>query len=242
VFFSFGGFWETSRIAAEVKDPRKTLPRALVLGVLCVTVIYLMTTAAFVYLVPPAASDSAAGFARLAGEALLGPSGPAMLSGVVLVSVVASAMAMIMVAPRLYEAMAADGLFPRSVAARRSPASAPVRATLVLAALATVFVLLGTFDQIVAFFIATALAFIAMAALSLFVVRRRDGALAPFRVPGYPVTPALFVLLVLAIVAMVAANRPLQAGAGLALVLVGIPLSARVGVARRGPGRTGESE
>ena len=229
VFFSFGGFWEASRIAGEVRDPRRTLPRALVLGVATVTGVYLMTTAAFIYLVPPTAATSAAEFAHRFGEALLGPAGPTVLASIVVLSVVPSAMAMIIVAPRLYEAMAADALFPAWLAERHRASGAPVRSTVVLAALASLFVLLGTFDQIVAFFLCTTLGFIAMAAAALFAVRRRDGATgAPFRTPGYPVTPALFVVLVLSIVLMVAAHRPLQAVAGLVIVMIGLLLQRRL--------------
>ena len=225
VFFSFGGFWETSRIAGEVRDPRRTLPRALVLGVMSVTAIYVMTTLAFVYLVPPTAATSASEFARRAGEALLGPAGPSVLATIVVVSVVPSAMAMTMVAPRLYEAMSSDGLFPAAVAIRHPATGAPVRATAALASLATIFVLLGTFEQIAAFFMCTTLGFVALAAAAVFVLRRRVHDTSAFRAPGYPVTPALFVVLVLAVVTLVAINRPLQALAGLALVLLGLPLS-----------------
>lgn len=223
VFFSFGGFWEASRIAGEVRDPRRTLPIALVAGVVCVTVIYLMTTVAFIYLVPASAATSASEFARLAGEALLGSAGPAVLASVVLLSVVASAMAMIMVAPRLYEAMSLDGLFPRALTVRHPTTGAPVRATALLATLASLFVVVGTFQQIVAFFIATALTFIALAAAALFVVRRRDGGHRAFRAPAFPLTPAVFAGFVSVVVLMVAVNRPLQALAGLALVLAGVP-------------------
>ncbi len=222
VFFSFGGFWETSRIAGEVRDPRRTLPRALVGGVLAVTAIYLMTTLAFIYLVPPAATTGAAELARLAGEALMGAPGPVVLASVVLLSVVASAMAMMMVSPRLYEAMGRDGLFPRAVAIRSRATGAPVRATALLAALSTVFVLLGTFQQIVAFFFVPALAFLALSAAALFAVRRRGGGAPVYLAPGYPFTPALFVLLVSAIVLMVGISRPLQALVGVLLVVAGV--------------------
>ena len=132
---------------------------------------------------------------------------------------------MVMVAPRLYEAMSQDGLFPAAVAARHPLTGAPVRTTIVLALLATVFVLVGSFDQIVAFFMCTTLCFVALAAAAVFVVRRRESAVAAFLAPGYPVTPALFALLVLTVVAMVAINRPFQALAGFALVLLGLPVS-----------------
>jgi len=233
VFFSFGGFWETSRIAAEIASPRRNLPRALIGGVLAVTVIYVMTTVAFMYLVPASAATSAAEFARLAGLALAGPAGPTLLAGAVLVSVVASVMAMVMVAPRLYEAMSGDGLFPATFG-RRGSVNAPVRSTLLLGVLSSVFVLAGTFDQIVSFFIATALVFLALAAGALIIVRRRDGHRVPddvFVAPGYPFTPALFIGLVVAIVLMVAVNRPVEALAGFAIVSLGLPAYGRFAAA-----------
>lgn len=223
VFFSFGGFWETSRIAAEMRDPRRTAPLALVTGVVCVTAIYLLTTLAFILLVPPSGATSAAEFARLAGEALAGPIGPTLLSAAVLLSVVASTMAMMMVAPRLYEAMGRDGLFPAAVATRAASGS-PVRSTLVLAALSTTMVLLGTFDQIVSFFIAPTLVFLALAAGAVFIVRRRPSPAASFQAPGYPLTPVVFITLVVVVALMVAANRPLQALAGLVMVALGLPV------------------
>jgi APA family basic amino acid/polyamine antiporter len=227
VFFSFGGFWETSRIAGEVRDPQRTLPRALVLGVLTVTLIYVMTTAAFIVLVPPAAATSAAAFARQAGEAMLGSAGPGVLAVVVLVSVVASAMAMIMVAPRLYEAMSLDGLFPAWLAVRSSRTGAPMRSTIWLTSIATMFVALGTFDQIVAVFVCTTLVFVALAAGAVFRLRRTS-VRAPFLTPGHPLTPALFIALLLVIVAMIAINRPWQAATGLVAVLIGVPAARRL--------------
>jgi len=98
----------------------------------------------------------------------------------------------------------------------------PIKATALTATLASLLVVLGTFQQIVAFFICTGFGFIALAAAAVFVMRRR-APLAPFRVPGYPYTPALFILLMLVVLVLVAVNSPLQAGAGIALLLLGLP-------------------
>ncbi len=222
-FYSFGGFWEASRVAGEMRDPRRQLPRALALGVTVVTLIYLTTTLAFVYLVPPEQAGSASEFARRFGEALLGPSGPRSLAAVVVLSVVASAMALLLMAPRVYIAMSRDGLFLTALASLHPVTKAPVRATALLAAIASVFVLTGTFQQIVAFFLCTTLVFIALAAAGLFRFRRRESDAAGFRAPGYPVTAALFVAFILAVVALAVHARPLQAFAGFALVLTGLP-------------------
>jgi APA family basic amino acid/polyamine antiporter len=221
VFFSFGGFWEASRIAGEVKHATRTMPLALALGVGTVTIVYVATTAAFIYLVPVQQTTGAAEFARLAGENMLGANGPAVLAWIVVLSVIASALALLIMAPRLYVAMGADHLFPHALAAVHQTTGTPVRATLLLATLASMFVAVGTFQQIVAFFMCTTLGFVALAAGGLFVVRRRDDA-QTFATPGYPVTPAIFVLLVVAVVVLVAANRPWQAAAGLGVILMGL--------------------
>ena len=222
-FFSFGGFWEASRVAGEVRDPGRTLPVALALGVTSVTLAYVLTTVAFMYLVPPEGATSAAEFARRAGHAVLGAAGPPVLASIVVLSVAASALALLIMAPRLYVAMSRDGLFPAALAAVRPGTDTPAGAMALLAFLASVYVLAGTFEQIVAFFLCTTLGFVALAAAALFVVRRREPHGTPFRSPGYPVGPALFVLLIAAVVALVAMARPLQAFAGFALVLMGLP-------------------
>lgn len=221
-FFSFGGFWEASRIAGEVRDPGRTLPRALTLGIVVVTLAYVVTTVAFIYVVPAEQTTSAAAFARRAGEGMLGARGPSVLAAVVVLSVLASAMALVMMAPRLYVAMSRDRLFPSSLGAVSQASGAPARATGILAILASAYVLAGTFQQIVAFFLCTALSFVALAAAALLVIRRREPGATAFRAPGFPLTPVLFVLLVAAVVTLVAAARPLQALAGFVLVLPGV--------------------
>ena len=222
-FYSFGGFWEASRVAGEMRDPRRQLPRALGLGVAAVTAIYLLTTLAFLYLVPSDQATTAGEFARRAGAALLGPSGAPALAAVVAVSVVASVMALLLMAPRMYLAMSGDRLFPAALAALHPATQAPARATAMLAAVASLFVLSGTFPQVVAFFMCTTLVFIALAAAGLFAVRRRRPDAGGFRCPGYPATPAAFVLLVGAVIAMIAMARPAPALGGFALLLLGIP-------------------
>jgi APA family basic amino acid/polyamine antiporter len=133
-------------------------------------------------------------------------------------------MALLMMAPRLYVAMSRDGLFPSALALPNPVTKAPVRATAVLAVLASLFVLIGTFEQIVSFLVCTAMGFIALAAAALIVVRRRaPDAGGGFRAPGFPVTTWLFVLLVASVVALVAINRPVQAIAGFGLVALGWP-------------------
>lgn len=232
-FFSFGGFWEASRVAEEVRNPSRTMPAALGLGVACVTIAYVVTTAAFMYLVPASQIGSASEFADLAGRAMLGPAGPSVLAVIVVLSVMTSILALLIMAPRLYLAMGRDGVFPAPLASVHRVTGAPARATASLAVLASLFALVGTFQQIVAFFICSALTFIALAALALIVVRRRQPHAAPFRAPWYPLTTWLFVLLVTTVVTLVAVNRPIEALTGFVLVLAGLPARALF-PARRG--------
>src|SRR5918997_1820216 len=109
--FSFGGWWDLSKLGGEVRDPRRTLPLALALGVLVVTAVYVLTSAAFVYLVAPERVTSGEAFAAQAGEALFGRAGGLVFTGVVVVAVLGSLAAYTMSAPRVYFAMARDVLF-----------------------------------------------------------------------------------------------------------------------------------
>jgi APA family basic amino acid/polyamine antiporter len=222
VFFSFGGFWEASRVAGEVHDPETTLPRALALGVAAVTLAYAGITAAMIYLVPIGESRSAAELARRAGEAMLGRAGPAALSAVVIISVAGSAMALLFMAPRLYLAMGRDGLFPPGLCALHPRTGAPARATALLAGVASLLVASGNFEQIVAFFLCTALVFVALAASAVFPARRL-GLPGRFLAPGYPATPALFLVFLGAVIVCITLARPKQVLAGFALVLLGVP-------------------
>ena len=231
VFYSFGGFWEASRLAGEFRDAKRRLPLALAFGTAAVTLLYVLTTAAFVYLVPVDPSLTATEFTRRAGEAL-GRSGPAVLAGIVVLSAAASALALLLMAPRVYVAMSRDGLFPPALAAIDPGSGAPRRATALLAAIATVFVLTGTFEQIVALFLCSMLVLIALAAAGIFVLRRRGGGPPEFACPGYPATPLAFIALLLAVSGLMAAAHPVPALAGFALAALGLP-AHRVFSARR---------
>ncbi|MGA9565629.1 MAG: amino acid permease, partial [Candidatus Korobacteraceae bacterium] len=115
-FYSYGGWWDVSKIAGEVKDPARTLPRALVLGVLAVVAAYVLVSAVFVYLIPPESVTSDHTFVAQAGAILFGRSGANLLAGAVVLCIVGGMAAMIMLCPRVYYAMARDGVFLPAVA------------------------------------------------------------------------------------------------------------------------------
>jgi basic amino acid/polyamine antiporter, APA family len=222
-FFSFGGWWDLSRLGGEVRDPGRTLPRALTLGVLAVTLVYVLTSAAFVYLVPPERVTSGEAFAAQAGEALFGRAGALVFTCVVVVAVLGSLAAFTMAAPRVYFAMARDGLFFHAAAKLNPRTGAPVRAILMQAALACALVLLGTFDEIISYFMFAVVLFVTLTVAGLFVLRR-GGVAAEYMTPLYPLTPAVYLLLSAGLLCLLALGSPRQALSGVAVVALGLPV------------------
>jgi basic amino acid/polyamine antiporter, APA family len=221
-FFSFGGWWDLSKVAGEVRDPKRTLPRAMIYGVTILTVVYILTSAVFMYLVPLQQVTSGEIFVAQAGEALFDRVGGQVLSSIVIVAVLGSLAAVVMSAPRVYFAMARDGLFLQSAAALHPRFGTPARAITIQATLASLLALVGTFNTIISYFIFVVVIFIALTVAALFVFRR--GARAEFHTPGYPVTPVVFLLLIALVLFLLGGHNPLQAGLGVAVVLLGLPV------------------
>jgi basic amino acid/polyamine antiporter, APA family len=222
-FFSFGGWWDTSRLTGEVKNPQRTMPRALALGVAAVTLLYIAVSAVFLYLVPLEEVESSEAFAAQAGTALFGETGGKVLSGIVTLSVIGCLFAFMTAAPRVYYAMARDGAVPAFVARVDPRTGAPVRAIAIQAVLAALLVALGTFDAIVAYFIFVTVIFLGLMVAGLFRLRRRAPA-ASFTTPGYPLTPGLFLASVAMVLVLLLAGRPSQALLGVAVVGTGWPV------------------
>ena len=250
-FFAFGGWWEAAKLSGEVRDPARTMPRALALGVGIVTLTYVLTSAAFLYLVPLDAVTSDEAFAAFAGEAIFGTAGGIVLATVVLVSVAGSLFAVQMMLPRLYYAMGRDGVFPAGFGRLHPTRGTPVRAILFQAALASVLVAVGTFDAIIAYFIFVTVGFVGMTVAGVW---RLNGLAGFGRVPsgldglvrgssgssGSPgssgssgssgwlllISAAVFLALMAVLLVLIAMNRPVQAVAGVAIVLAGVPVYA----------------
>lgn len=220
-FFAFGGWWDLSKLAGEVRAPERTLPRAMALGVMVVTLVYVVTSAVFLYLVPPERVTSGETFAAQAGEILFGRAGAGIFAGVVVLAVFGSLAGVVMAAPRVYYAMGRDGVFFKAIAAVHPRYDTPARAIVCQSALASVLVALGSFDEIVAYFIFVTVAFIALTAAAVFKLRR--AADAP-RVVGYPFAPFIFLTLVAVLLVLLAAHNPKQALLGAALVALGVPI------------------
>jgi APA family basic amino acid/polyamine antiporter len=231
-FFSFAGWWDASKIAGEVRDPERTLPHALILGISIVTVLYVAITAVFLYLVQPARIASDEAFAALVGEALFGRAGGVIFSSIVIVSILGSLAALLMAAPRVYYAMACDGLFFATFARIDSRRGTPAKAVALQAALACVLALTGSFREILDYFVVATLLFVSLTVAAVFVLGPRRAFPSSLRMPGYPLSPLLFLLPISVLMGLLFLGNPLRSSLGLLVVLLGVPVSGWV-VARR---------
>jgi basic amino acid/polyamine antiporter, APA family len=224
-FFSFGGWWDLSKLAGEVRNPERTVPRALIYGVAILTMVYILTSAAFMYLVPLERVTASEIFVAQAGEVLFGRMGGAVLSLIVIVAVLGSLAAIVMSAPRVYFAMARDGLFIPAVAAVHPRFETPARAIIIQATLASGLVLLGTFNTIISYFIFVVVTFIGLTIATLFVFhRRKSDNVVPYRTPGYPLTAIVFLLLTALVLFLIGGRNPKEAILGVVVVLLGLPV------------------
>ena len=223
-FFAFAGWWDLNKVAGEIKDPARTLPRALLLAVGIVTLTYISTSAVFMYLVPVSQVTSDETFAAQAGEVLFGRSGGILFSSVVILSIAGSLTGLLLMAPRVYFAMARDGVFLRFASAVHPAFGTPYRAIAIQGGLASVLVWLGTFSQILDYFIFVAVLFIALTVAGLFMIRRRQPDMPPYRTPFYPVTPIVFLILAAVLLVLLFGNSPLQAMLGVGVTALGIPV------------------
>jgi APA family basic amino acid/polyamine antiporter len=224
-FFSFAGWWDMSKVAGEVREPTRTMPRALMLGTMVVTAVYIAISAVFLYLVPAArVTADNQGFATLAGEALFGSSGARFFSAIVVAVVLGQLASVIMAAPRVYYAMARDGLFLPGVANLHPRFGTPARAIAIQASLASLLVLSGTFEEILAYFFFTVVYFIGLIVASGYGFARRRSAPDEPRTPGYPVTPLVFLLPVVVLLVLLATDQPVRVLCGAGIVALGLPV------------------
>ncbi|MGH9388593.1 MAG: APC family permease, partial [Vicinamibacteria bacterium] len=215
-FFSFGGWWEASKIAGEVRNPTRNLPLAFALGVALTTLLYVSISAVFLVVVPFEEAASGSAFAAVLGERLFGPAGGRILTLIVLVAGVGSLAAFLLAAPRLYLALAEDGLFPRRLARRHPSLGTPVLAIALQAVLASLLVIVGTFGEIVVYFMFATVAFIALSVAALWFVPERTAGVPLARLGG-----AVFVALAAVLLVVLLLGRPVPALSGVAVVALG---------------------
>lgn len=224
VLWAYEGWINVTNSAGEALDPQRTFARGIIIGTAALVALYLLANIGYLAALGP---DGVAGSQRVAADTvreLFGPVPAKFVSAAVLVSVFSAANGLALTGPRMYFAMARDGVFFRALGEVHPRFGTPAVAIAVGGAWAAVLTLWGSFEQLLTYVVFASWLFAALAAASVFVLRRRRPDLPrPFRVPGYPLTPAVFILAAVAIVANTVMARPVQAFAGLGIVLLGTP-------------------
>jgi basic amino acid/polyamine antiporter, APA family len=227
VLFAYGGWQTTSFLAGEVRDPTRTLPRALALGVLGVIAVY--TSVNFVYVRTLGANGLAATMtpASTVMRTLLGPDGASLIAAGIAFSTFGFLAQSMLTAPRVYFAMAEDRVFFRQVAWVAPRTSAPVIAIVVQGVWAIAIALTGTYAQVVNYVVAMDSLFFGLTAVCLLVLRSRakmQGTPAvAYRVPGHPWTTLLFIAAEWIVVLSTFEHDPKRASIGLCIAIAGLP-------------------
>lgn len=224
VLWAYEGWINVTNSAGEALDPQRTFARGIIVGTVALVFLYLLANVGYLAALGP---DGVAGSQRVAADTvreLFGPVPAKFVSAAVLVSVFSAANGLALTGPRMYFAMARDGVFFRALGDVHPRFGTPAVAIAVGGAWAALLTLWGSFEQLLTYVVFASWLFAALAAASVFVLRRRrPDAPRPFRVPGYPLTPAVFIIAAGAIVANTVVARPVQAFAGIGIVLLGTP-------------------
>ena len=226
VMFSYSGWNAAAYISEEVRDPGRNVPRALAIGTATVVVVYLLLNMLYVYAMPIdelAAQEANVG--TVAVERLFGAGAAGAWAAASVVMIAASVSAMVLVGPRVYFAMARDGLFFKAATRVHPRFRTPVVAIVAQSVWSGLLVLSGTFGQLVEYTGFAVVLFAGIAVLALFVLRwKRPADVRPFSAWGYPVAPLFFVVASLLIVVNAIRESPGPSGAGLLIIGAGIPL------------------
>lgn len=222
--FAYGGWHMVTYPAGETRDPEKTIPRALLYGTLIVTACYLGLNAAYLSILPVQQVAASERIASDAATALVGPSAGAAVSALVIISAFGGMSGIILTGPRVYYAMAQDGLAFRWMGAIHPRFHTPHWATVAQAVWACVLVATGTYRQLFTRVIYTEWLFFALLAVALFVLRRNPNYRPAYRMWGFPLAPLLFIAASLVIVVNQVVSDPKESAIGLLLVAAGLPV------------------
>ena len=226
VMWTYDGWADLSFMGGEVKDPARTLPRALILGTGLIVVVYLLMNFAYLYLVPIDEMARSPLITTTAAERvpLLAGRGTAVVAAMVMLSAFGGLLGSMMTGPRIFFAMADRGLFFKTIA-RVSPRwESPSVAIWLATGLGVVYVLLNDFQALAEKFILGIWPFYALAVAAVFVLRRtQPGLVRPYRAWGYPVVPALFLAASVAMVLNALWTDPLNTGITFGIILAGVP-------------------
>jgi APA family basic amino acid/polyamine antiporter len=225
VQWAFDGWHNVTYIAGEIKDPRRNLPVALIAGTLIITALYLLINYVYLLALP---MNEMAGVVRIAersSTALFGGATAGLISAAVLISIFGALNGAIFAALRVYYAMARDRVFFQKVGQVHPRFGTPAFAILLQCLWAGALALTGTYEQLFTYVVFVTLTFWIAAVAAVFVLRRRRPDMPrPYRTPGYPVVPAVFIAATAAILINTLFARPVESLAGLGLTLLGIPV------------------
>jgi APA family basic amino acid/polyamine antiporter len=201
VLFAYGGWQSCASIAGEIKDPVRNLPRANVLGVIAVVVLYLSLNVAYLWVLPPAEIAASTALAADVARAVAGDVGARLVAALILVSSLGFLAVITMTGPRLCYAMAQDGVFFRQAGRLHPRYQTPVFALWFQTAVSVLLILTNSYDQLLSYVVFADWLFFGLTAASLFVHRRDDrGGSTVARTPGHPFTTGLFVLIAAGVV------------------------------------------
>jgi basic amino acid/polyamine antiporter, APA family len=232
VLFGYGG-WQTSNyIAGEIREPRKNLPRALVFGVVGIIVLYLTVNFVYVQALSPAGLAATSTPASQVMRMAFGERGAWIVAALIVISTVGFLSQALLSYPRLYFAMADDGVLPRRFARLNARTRVPVATIILQGAVTIAVVLLGTYEQILSYVVVMDWLFFGLTASCIFIFRareKRENGSTPvihgpgFRVPGHPWTTALFIAVAWLATGNTIYKYPRNAGVALCILFAGIP-------------------
>lgn len=222
--WAYKGWEMTTFTAGELKNPGRNLPLGLFAGTLVVIGLYLATNLAYLYVFPASEIASKSRVAADAIQLVIGPVGGSIIAIVILLSITGAANGNVLTAPRVVFAMAKDGLFFKQLAAVHPVRKTPHVSILVVGVWAAILSLSGTFEQLATYVIFGQWIFFGLTAGAVIVLRRKRPDLArPYRTPGYPITPIVFIGAALFISVNTLLLQPMNALAGLGIIVLGVP-------------------
>ncbi len=230
VMFSYGGWQSVNWVAEELREPERDLPRALVMGTLIVVTTYVLVNIVYLRALGHAGLAATQTPAADAAARAFGPGGDRFITGAIALSTFGFLNLTLLAPPRIFYAMAADGLFFPAVSRLHPRFHTPSVAILLMAGWAILLALTGSYAQLVDTVVFADWIFFGLAVAAVFVFRRRipvsSRAPGTYAAPGYPVVPALFVIMAAYIVVSVIAANPVRSGVGALLLLAGVPAYA----------------
>lgn len=227
VMWTYDGWADLSYMGGEVRDPQRTLPRALILGTVAIIAIYMAVNVAYIYLVPLPEMATSPLIAATAAERipLLGDLGARGVALVVMLSTFGAVNGSMMTGPRVFFAMADRGLFFPAIARVSPRFHSPSTAIWLAVALGVIYVLFNDFAQLADKFVLGIWPFYTLAVAAVFVLRRRRPDLErPYRVWGYPVVPIVFLVSSVGMVVNALVTRPVDTGITFGIILLGLPV------------------